>query len=250
MLQIVEAIRDHLTRNDGRLPESLDRIRELYVPNDPLTNQPFKYQLVDGIGRLSTPVILGIPENQSVEQHRQYVIEIANGEALLHAFLPHRFVDHTHANAILVLTDQPDPELHVRRALGDSVLVVPWIMPGFPLAKAVAEAYRKAPNCKGIVLLKHGLFTFGDTAKISYERTIALVEQAEQYLRRELGGQPADLGLRQVPDREPGPLALFLPQEGEERGVRSSRTPSGGAGLAECTGCGRCRPDWSSHWAS
>ena len=114
-------------------------------------------------------------------------------EALLHAFLPHRFVDHTHANAILALTDQPDPEWHVRRALGDSVLVLPWIMPGFPLAKAVAEAYATSPECTGIVLAKHGLFTFGDTAKASYDRSIELVEQAERYLQRELGGTPAML---------------------------------------------------------
>lgn len=103
-------------------------------------------------------------------------------EALLHAFLPHKFVDHTHANAILALTDQPDPELHVRRALGDEVLVLPWIMPGFPLAQVVAQAYEKSPNCIGIVLAKHGLLTFGETAEQSYGRTIELVARAQQYL--------------------------------------------------------------------
>ncbi|MGK0203969.1 MAG: rhamnulose-1-phosphate aldolase/alcohol dehydrogenase [Planctomycetota bacterium] len=124
-------------------------------------------------------------------------------EALLHAFLPHRFVDHTHANAILALTDQPDPEVHVRRALGDSVLVLPWIMPGFPLAKAVAEAYAANPECTGIVLAKHGLFTFGDTAKASYDRTIELVDDADRYLRRELSGRPAML----LGDPAPLPMA-------------------------------------------
>jgi len=112
-------------------------------------------------------------------------------EALLHAFLPHRFVDHTHANAILALTDQPDPEVHVRRALGDSVLVLPWIMPGFPLAKAVADAFERSPKVTGIVLQKHGLFTFGDTAKESYQRTVELVDKAESYLQREVGDVPA-----------------------------------------------------------
>ncbi|MFN8823799.1 MAG: class II aldolase/adducin family protein, partial [Planctomycetota bacterium] len=114
-------------------------------------------------------------------------------EALLHAFLPHAFVDHTHANAILALTDQPDPALHVRAALGDHVLVLPWIMPGFPLAKAVAAAHAARPDVRGIVLSKHGLFTFGATARESYERTIELVDQAERYLRRQLGGPPAML---------------------------------------------------------
>lgn len=114
-------------------------------------------------------------------------------EALLHAFLPHAFVDHTHANAILALTDQPDPAAHVRAALGDDVLVLPWIMPGFPLAKAVAAAHAERPGVRGIVLAKHGLFTFGATARESYERTIELVDKAERYLRRQLGGTPAML---------------------------------------------------------
>lgn len=121
-------------------------------------------------------------------------------EALLHAFLPHTFVDHTHANAILALTDQPVPERHVKKALGDDVLVLPWIMPGFPLAKAVADAYDRAPDCIGIVLAKHGLFTFGDTAQESYRRTVELVGRAQRYIERELGGVPAML------DEELGPL--------------------------------------------
>ncbi len=120
-------------------------------------------------------------------------------ETLLHAFLPHTFVDHTHANAILVLTDQPDPEVHVRAALGDDVVVLPWIMPGFPLAKAVAVAFERAPHCRGIVLAKHGLFTFGDDAKQSYERTIELVDRAERYIRQRIGGVPAMLGGQPAP---------------------------------------------------
>ena len=121
-------------------------------------------------------------------------------ETLLHAFLPHRYVDHTHADAILALTDQPDAERHVHAALGRDVVVLPWIMPGFPLAKAVAEASERAPGCRGIVLLKHGLFTFGDDARSSYERTIELVDCAERYLHRQLGGTaPMLLG-------EPAPL--------------------------------------------
>jgi rhamnose utilization protein RhaD (predicted bifunctional aldolase and dehydrogenase)/NAD(P)-dependent dehydrogenase (short-subunit alcohol dehydrogenase family) len=121
-------------------------------------------------------------------------------ETLLHAFLPHRYVDHTHADAILALTDQPDPERHVRAAFGDDVVLLPWIMPGSPLAKAVAAAFEQAPQCRGIVLAKHGLFTFGDDAQGSYERTIELVDRAERYLARAVGGVPAMLG------GEPAPL--------------------------------------------
>lgn len=111
-------------------------------------------------------------------------------ETLLHAFLPHTFVDHTHTEAVLVVTDQRDAMRHVRAAFGDDVVVLPWIMPGFPLAKAVAEAFEKAPDCRGIVLLKHGLFTFGATARESYERTIELVDRAERYVQKQLGGLP------------------------------------------------------------
>lgn len=114
-------------------------------------------------------------------------------ETLLHAFLPHTFVDHTHADAVLVLTDQPDPEAHVRAAFADDVVLLPWIMPGFPLAKAVAAAFERAPRCRGIVLSKHGLFTFGDDARESYERTIELVDRAERYIARRIGGSPAML---------------------------------------------------------
>lgn len=111
-------------------------------------------------------------------------------ETLLHAFLPHKYVDHTHADAILALTDQPDPARHVRAALGELVVVLPWVMPGFPLAKQVAAAVERQPEAIGVVLCQHGLFTFGPDAQTSYERTIELVARAEQYLRRQLGGAP------------------------------------------------------------
>src|SRR5712671_796772 len=121
-------------------------------------------------------------------------------EVLLHAFLPHKFDDHTHADAILALTDQPDGELLVRQALGADVPVLPWIMPGFPLAKAVALAFERQPQCRGIVLLKHGLFTFGATAKESYERTIELVSATERFL--------AVRGAAKPPMLQPGPAVL------------------------------------------
>ena len=122
-------------------------------------------------------------------------------ETLLHAFLPHAYVDHTHAEPVLVVTDQADADRHVRAAFGDDVVVLPWIMPGFPLAKAVAEAFERAPRCRGIVLLKHGLFTFGATARESYERTIELVDRAANYVAKTIGAVPAMLV------GEPPPLA-------------------------------------------
>jgi rhamnulose-1-phosphate aldolase/alcohol dehydrogenase len=110
-------------------------------------------------------------------------------ETLLHAFLPHRFVDHTHADAICVLTNQPDGAALVRAALGPKVLVLPWIMPGFPLAVAVADAFDAQPDCEGIALLHHGLFTFGDDARTSYERMIEQVDRAERFVAERTRGR-------------------------------------------------------------
>jgi rhamnulose-1-phosphate aldolase/alcohol dehydrogenase len=110
-------------------------------------------------------------------------------ETLLHAFLPAKFVDHTHADAICVLTNQPNGAQLVREALGPKVLVLPWIMPGFPLAIAVADAFDKVPDCEGIALLHHGLFTFGDDARTSYERMIEQVDRAERFIAARTSGK-------------------------------------------------------------
>ena len=86
-------------------------------------------------------------------------------ETLLHAFLPHKFIDHTHSTAVLALTDQPDGEALVREVYGDRVAYVPYIMPGFALAKAVADIFDKNPKVEGLLLLRHGIFTMGDDAR-------------------------------------------------------------------------------------
>jgi len=103
-------------------------------------------------------------------------------EALLHAFLPHVFVDHTHADAILALVDQPDPEARCRAVFGDRLAVLPFVFPGFPLAGIAMEAFEKDPSVEGIVLINHGLFTFGETARESYDRMIKYVAMAEAAL--------------------------------------------------------------------
>ncbi|MCG8468706.1 MAG: bifunctional aldolase/short-chain dehydrogenase [Gemmatimonadetes bacterium] len=101
-------------------------------------------------------------------------------ETLLHAWVPHRFIDHTHADAALVLTDQPDGEALCRDVFGDRLAIVPYIMPGFALAKKAKEVAEAHPEAEGLVLLKHGVFTFGDTAREAYERMIELVTLAEE----------------------------------------------------------------------
>ncbi|MFQ5716222.1 MAG: bifunctional aldolase/short-chain dehydrogenase [Nitrospinales bacterium] len=105
-------------------------------------------------------------------------------ETLLHAFLPHKFVDHSHADAILVLANQPDAAVLCREVFGDFLGVVPYIMPGFALAKAAAEVYEQNPAVKGLVLINHGLFTFAETARESYNFHIEAVSRAEEFINR------------------------------------------------------------------
>jgi rhamnulose-1-phosphate aldolase/alcohol dehydrogenase len=104
-------------------------------------------------------------------------------ETLLHAFLPHKFIDHTHSTAVLALTDQPDGEAIVRDVYGDRVAYVPYTIPGFALAKSVAEVFDRNPKVEGLVLLQHGIFTVGETAEEAYGRMIEFVTLAEERLK-------------------------------------------------------------------
>ncbi|MCR6502163.1 class II aldolase [Shinella sp. CPCC 101442] len=105
-------------------------------------------------------------------------------EALLHAFLPFAFVDHTHATAILALADQPDMRETVRRIYGDRLAYVTYVMPGFDLSIVADRIYREHPGCEGLWLENHGLFTFADDARASYELMIEFVTMAEDELAR------------------------------------------------------------------
>jgi rhamnose utilization protein RhaD (predicted bifunctional aldolase and dehydrogenase)/NAD(P)-dependent dehydrogenase (short-subunit alcohol dehydrogenase family) len=105
-------------------------------------------------------------------------------ETLLHAFLPHKFVDHTHSTAVLSLADQPDAAEHCADLYGARMGLVPYIMPGFQLAKKAAEIFEGDRAVDGLVLLKHGVFTFGKTAQEAYERMISAVSLAEERLAR------------------------------------------------------------------
>ncbi len=103
-------------------------------------------------------------------------------ETLLHAFLPHRFIDHSHADAILCLADQEQAAALAQEVFGDRLAVVPYVMPGFALAKLAAEVYEAHADCEGLFLAQHGLFTFGDTAKQAYERHVEAVSRAEAFV--------------------------------------------------------------------
>ena len=110
-------------------------------------------------------------------------------EALLHAFLPHKYIDHTHADCILILSHQKDGTSLIKKALGTKVAVLPYTMSGLPLAKEVAIQYEKNTDIEAIVIINHGIFTFGEDARISYERMIHYVNKAELFIDKEMQGK-------------------------------------------------------------
>lgn len=138
-------------------------------------------------------------------------------EAILHAILPARFVDHSHADALLAVTNTPGGEHRVREIYGERVVVIPYVMPGFKLARLCAELFPRhaGPRTVGMLLMSHGLFTFGDSAKESYERMIELASLAEEYLARHgawSGASSDDASLASKPFKtdgpRPGPLEI------------------------------------------
>jgi len=143
---------------------------------------------LEHLQRLAQLPALSDPEmvNQLVTHQTRATAPVPSVEAILHAILPYTYVDHTHADAIIAITNTADGESRIREIYGDTVVVIPYIMPGFDLAKLCAERFaaEAGVNTIGMVLLNHGIFSFGQNAKESYERMIALVGRAEDYLKR------------------------------------------------------------------
>jgi rhamnose utilization protein RhaD (predicted bifunctional aldolase and dehydrogenase)/NAD(P)-dependent dehydrogenase (short-subunit alcohol dehydrogenase family) len=147
-----------------------------------------------------TPVALGyvrrlaslpqLPDPQMVNELNTHMLRAGapspSVETILHAILPHRYVDHTHADAVLSVSNAPEGEKRIRDIYGDRVVVIPYIMAGFDLAAYCAREYPKQAgrNTVGMVLLSHGIFSFAGDARESYEVMIELVSMAEAYLER------------------------------------------------------------------
>src|SRR4051812_33130542 len=128
-------------------------------------------------------------------------------ETLLHAFLPSRAVLHTHADGILALTNTRGREATVRDCFGDAVITVPYLRPGFRLSRDVADAFASKPDAEGLVLMNHGLITWGDTAREAYEKHIALVTKAEKFLAG-VGSRESGVGATTPDSRHPTPESL------------------------------------------
>jgi rhamnose utilization protein RhaD (predicted bifunctional aldolase and dehydrogenase)/NAD(P)-dependent dehydrogenase (short-subunit alcohol dehydrogenase family) len=105
-------------------------------------------------------------------------------ETLLHALLPYKYADHTHADAVVTLTNTPQGRQRIEDLYGDRLVIIPYVMPGFDLAKLCAQEFpaQAGPQTAGMVLMNHGIFSFGETAQEAYERMIAFVSLAEEYL--------------------------------------------------------------------
>ena len=142
-----------------------------------------------------------LSDEDMVAQQRRLLIDPAaptpSVEAILHANLPFKHVDHTHANAIVGLTNQPQGEELIRELFPDA-LVVPYVMPGFALAKTCEAMFRANPSRAGMILLKHGVFTYHDDPRESYERMIAMIDKAESRLAQ---GRARPFTARKLPER-------------------------------------------------
>ena len=130
-----------------------------------------------------------LSDEDMVRHQRAYLLDPGapnpSVETLLHAFLPHKFIDHTHSTAVLSLADQPNSAELCTEIYGPRMGQVPYIMPGFALAKKAAEVFEQDLSVEGLILLKHGIFTFGETAREAYERMIEMVSLAEARLRKD-----------------------------------------------------------------
>ncbi|MDR3422983.1 MAG: bifunctional aldolase/short-chain dehydrogenase [Xanthobacteraceae bacterium] len=141
---------------------------------------------LDALHRLRALETIGDEELLAIE--RANLIDAAapdpSVESMLHAFLPHKFVDHTHATAVLSVIDQPDGEEKCAEVFKGRVAFVPYLMPGFALAKKAIEVFERARPRDGLILGKHGIVTFGESAREAYERMIAMVSLAEDFIAR------------------------------------------------------------------
>jgi rhamnose utilization protein RhaD (predicted bifunctional aldolase and dehydrogenase)/NAD(P)-dependent dehydrogenase (short-subunit alcohol dehydrogenase family) len=130
-------------------------------------------------------------ERAMLNQLRAHLIDFESPtpsvETLVHALLPAKYIDHTHSNAILALTNQPDGEQMLREVYGDQVLVLPYTRPGFQLAKAVADLYETRPSATAMIWMQHGIVTWGETGYAAYSSMIDMVTCAEQYLEHRAG---------------------------------------------------------------
>src|SRR6478735_3520510 len=141
--------------------------------------QGFSPVRLDHVLKLTRLRTLSDPEmvNQLVTHMLNASAPAPSIETILHGALPWKFVDHTHADAVLAISNTSDGEARIREVYGKRCVVIPYLMPGFDLAQYCAKEFKRqgGPETIGMVLMNHGIFSFGETARESYERMIELV---------------------------------------------------------------------------
>ncbi|RUM68009.1 MAG: oxidoreductase [Sulfurospirillum sp.] len=210
-------------QREGFAPVKLDRLKEM-ATRESLTDSEMVRQQKEAMIDKSAP-------NPSVE-------------AILHTIIPFRFVDHTHADAVVTISNSKRGEAIIE-ALYPDFLIVPYVMPGFILAKTIHEMSKNLDweKCGGIILHHHGIFTFDDDAKRSYDKMIDAVQRAESYLDEHAPLQIPDTpkkpfdteALQEIISREKGypvtmqinntPLARYYASLGKEAVSRGVLTP-------------------------
>ena len=145
-------------------------------------------------------------------------------EVLLHAFLPHRYIDHTHSDFILALTNQKKWKELLREALGPKAALLAYQTPGLSLAKEVSEAFGANPGVEAVVVAQHGIFTFGEDARTAYERMIDYVGKAEAFIEKKASGKrlKASAAERKMPEKMVSAIARL---NQTIRGACASRAP-------------------------
>ena len=163
-----------------------------------------------------------LSDTEMVDQCRSSMIDPNSSnpsiEAIVHAVIPYRFVDHTHADAVLSLTNSPKGKQNIIDVFGDKVIIVPYVMPGFDLAKEVKKQVLKADMKKveGMILMNHGIFTFHDDAKKSYQLMIKLVTKAERFIKKSIGSKKSSKTKLSLPNNSD--LSLIRKVVSEWRG--------------------------------
>ena len=179
----------------NRLGDHLDAMWVKASGQDLATIEPAGFAGVDLAYLRRLRALPALDDEAMANEMRAHLLDARGGtpslETLVHAFLPEKYVDHTHADAVLTLTNQVGGERIVRDALGDDVIALPYVRPGFPLARAVADAYEAHPGSRGMVWMRHGLMTWGPDARAAYETTLEIVTRAEDFVRRRRGKAPA-----------------------------------------------------------
>jgi rhamnose utilization protein RhaD (predicted bifunctional aldolase and dehydrogenase)/NAD(P)-dependent dehydrogenase (short-subunit alcohol dehydrogenase family) len=178
-------------------------------------------QPLDRLRRLAA-----LSDEDMVNVQRQNLLDTSapnpSVETLLHAYLPQKFIDHTHSVTATAIACLPDAEEVCRRVFGGRVGFVPYVMPGFQLAKTAAAAFERDPTVQGLLLAKHGIFTMAETARGAYELMIEMVTLMERHVsahgRERPGFQPIAL------PANPAPAEAILPVL---RGLLAQAAPAG-----------------------